>query len=126
MTARVNGPPGIRHPSQVNRTKWKTITTAVVYRDSGICHKCGHEGAKTADHLVPVSQGGAAWDTANLKAVHHSPCPTCRLRCNLIAVVQTEPSAAPNGDSYKAPWAPWFGPKSEPRPEEPGFSIWQL
>jgi len=123
VTGRVDGPPGIRHPSQVNRTRWKTLTTAVVYRDSGICWKCGHEGAKTADHLVPVSQGGAAWDTANLKAVHHAPCPTCRRRCNLNAVV---PEPDGNGDSYRAEWAPWHGPKSEPPPPEPGFTIWQL
>lgn len=123
MTGRVDGPPGIKHPSQVSRTRWKTITTAVVYRDGGLCHLCHHEGAKTADHIVPVSLGGEPWSLANLKAVHHAPCPTCHRRCNLLAVVPTEPD---DNGSYRAAWVPWSGPKAEPRPEEPAMSIWQL
>ncbi len=124
MTGRVDGPPGIKHPSQVNRTRWKTITTAVIYRDSGICHICKHGGAKTADHIVPVSLSGEPWSLANLKAVHHAPCPTCRLRCNLLARAP-EPSGR-DASSYRAAWVPWGGPKAPPRPEEPAFTIWQL
>lgn len=124
MTGRVDGPPGIKHPALINRTRWKTITKAVIYRDSGICHICHHGGAKTADHIVPVSLGGEPWSFANLKAVHHAKCNTCGRRCNLLARAP-EPSGR-DTSSYRAPWVPWEGPKAEPRPEEPSLVVWQL
>lgn len=120
MTGRVDGPPGIKHPSQVSRTKWKIVTNLVVTRDGGICWLCHHGGAKSADHIVPVSLGGEPWSMTNLKAVHHAKCPTCSVRCNLVARV-------PDAEAFhRARWVPWSGPKAPPKPEEPSFSIWQL
>jgi hypothetical protein len=51
-----------------------------VRRDAGKCHICLHFGAKSADHLVPVTENPArALDMANLRAVHGYPaaCPEC-------------------------------------------------
>jgi hypothetical protein len=52
----------------------------VVSRDSGICHICLHSGAKSADHVIPVTERpDLALDTSNMKAAHGypHPCPEC-------------------------------------------------
>jgi hypothetical protein len=52
----------------------------IVQRDFGRCHLCGHYGAKSADHLIPVSEDDARfWDMANAKACHAYPygCTDC-------------------------------------------------
>lgn len=56
------------------------MVSAVVIRDFGKCHLCGHYGAKSADHLIPDTEGGKPV-LDNLKAVHAvgSPCPDCSL-----------------------------------------------
>lgn len=52
------------------------LKPAVLRRDHGICHLCGHPGADSADHLLPRKYGGK--DTlANLAAVHHDAPPKC-------------------------------------------------
>lgn len=52
---------------------------------AGICHICGHDGANSVDHLVPLSWGQVSgWDLANWRAAHGGgrPCPTCGVECN--------------------------------------------
>lgn len=34
------------------------------------CHLCGDDGATTADHLVPLSKGGAPYDLDNARPAH--------------------------------------------------------
>jgi 5-methylcytosine-specific restriction endonuclease McrA len=64
------------------RTKsasWVTRRRRIVERDGGICHICGGPGADSADHVIPLSQGGTD-DDDNLAAVHHKVPP----RCNIV------------------------------------------
>jgi hypothetical protein len=43
----------------------------VIRRDRGVCHICGHTGAKVPDHLVPVAERpDLALDAANIRAAH--------------------------------------------------------
>src|SRR5689334_2434457 len=58
------------------------LTAFVIRRDAGICWLCKHEGADAKDHVVALANGGAD-DASNMKAIHHSPCPVCRAKCNL-------------------------------------------
>lgn len=48
------------------------------------CHLCGHEGAHTADHLVPLSLWGNQPYDARLSRPAHGieGCPTCHVKCN--------------------------------------------
>jgi 5-methylcytosine-specific restriction endonuclease McrA len=46
---------------------WRKLRAAVLERDRGICYWCGGP-AKTVDHLIPLAQGGARLDPANLVA----------------------------------------------------------
>lgn len=55
---------------------WQRRKARIIRRDSGICHICGHDGADSADHIVPVADGGTDAD-ANLAAVHHDTGPRC-------------------------------------------------
>lgn len=60
--------------------RWQRITLAVLDRDKWICQLCflpiaRHarplaDGKGSADHVIPVSAGGAWWDLANLRAAH--------------------------------------------------------
>ena len=48
--------------------------TALVLRTWGtICHLCWEDGADTADHIIPRSKGGPAFDLDNARPAH-GPC----------------------------------------------------
>lgn len=56
---------------------------AALLAESDTCHWCGHAGADAADHLTPVSRGGARLDPDNLAPIHGvAGCPTCGRKCN--------------------------------------------
>lgn len=55
---------------------------ATVLARSRVCWICGHDGADSADHIVPLTRGGAPTDPDNGAPAHHQPCPTCGRRCN--------------------------------------------
>ena len=65
-------------PSDKRHTRrWReTIVPRVIRRDGGICWICGQPGAGTADHVIPLAQGGTD-DPTNLAAAHHVNPPHC-------------------------------------------------
>ncbi|WP_433445665.1 HNH endonuclease [Nonomuraea sp. CA-141351] len=61
---------------------WRRVR-AQVLAASRICWLCGHDGADTVDHVIPLSLGGDPLDLANLRAAHGvRGCPTCGRKCN--------------------------------------------
>lgn len=50
---------------------------------SDVCIVCGHGASDTADHVIPVSKGGARLDPDNVAPIHgvHG-CPVCLRKCN--------------------------------------------
>lgn len=46
-----------------------------------VCWLCGHDGADSADHVLPRSRGGSN-RVENLRPAHHHPCTSCGERCN--------------------------------------------
>ena len=60
--------------------RWRQTVAYVIRRDGGICWICGQPDADSADHVIPVAQGGTD-DPDNLRAAHHVNPPHCnRLR----------------------------------------------
>jgi 5-methylcytosine-specific restriction protein A len=51
-----------------NRARWQALRLMVIRRDP-VCKDCGNEPSNTADHVVPVRDGGAKWDMANLQGL---------------------------------------------------------
>lgn len=43
-----------------------------VLAESDVCWLCGHTGADTVDHLVPLAYGGPLLDPHNLRPAHRS------------------------------------------------------
>lgn len=71
-----------------------------VLAQSTVCWLCGHDGADQADHVVPVSRGGAVNDPANLRPAHGTnACPTCGRRCNQERNRRPRPAPGPDGPS---------------------------
>lgn len=68
MTAHKRRPSGYTQPAD-----WKRTVARIIRRDGALCHVCGKPGATSADHVVPVSEGGGH-DDGNLRAVHPAPC----------------------------------------------------
>lgn len=62
--------------------RWRRLVSQVVIRDHGKCWICGHWNAKSADHVVPVTEDPSReWDMANLRAAHGYPagCADCTI-----------------------------------------------
>jgi hypothetical protein len=74
--------PYVRGTNRTGRP-WQRVLSRVL-ADSTVCWLCGHHNADSADHIIPVSKGGAIYDRDNLRPVHHKPCPTCRRSCNIM------------------------------------------
>lgn len=119
-----------------NRTgrPWERVKARVL-RGSTVCHLCGHDGADTADHIIPVSHGGQVYAVNNLRPAHHAPCPTCRVPCNRYRgnrnadEVRLELSAPQRSGWYHQPLQAccphsraWFGDPADGSP--PGM-VWR-
>jgi hypothetical protein len=51
--------------------RWTALSQAIIRRDNGICWRCGHTGADTAGHVLPVTtHPHLALDPDNLRAEH--------------------------------------------------------
>ena len=51
--------------------RWIALVAAVIARDHGICWRCGHPGADTGGHVLPVhTNPHLALDPDNLRAEH--------------------------------------------------------
>ena len=49
--------------------RWAALRLRVFERDGYRCRKCGKAGRLECDHVVPVAQGGAPYDPANLQTL---------------------------------------------------------
>jgi 5-methylcytosine-specific restriction endonuclease McrA len=63
---------------RVTGRRWQKIVALVVFRDGGRCWICGGWGANSADHIVPIAEGGHPTSLANLRAAHRK----CNYRRN--------------------------------------------
>lgn len=52
---------------------WGRTHRRILRRDRGICYVCHGSGARSVDHIIPVSQQGSEEDW-NLAAIHEYPC----------------------------------------------------
>lgn len=69
--------PWVRQPadrrSDLSGWEQQRRARAVIQRDRGICYVCHQPGANEADHVIPISQGGADAEH-NMAAIHSTPC----------------------------------------------------
>ena len=52
--------------------RWRKVRSIVLNRDP-LCRSCRRAASRECDHVVPVAQGGAEWDTDNMQGLC-SPC----------------------------------------------------
>jgi len=81
-------PPRRRAPDFRSSTRWKKVRLRILARDLWTCTWCGNE-ANEADHVLPVSQGGAPYDEANLVAAC-GPCNRARMNPTWVPPLQRE------------------------------------
>lgn len=53
---------------------WQKLRLTILKRDGYVCYVCHLPGADEVDHIIPVGEGGARSDPANLGAIHSEPC----------------------------------------------------
>ena len=66
---------GSRHFAALNRKRWTLLRLRVFERDNWRCVRCGRAGRLECDHVVPLRDGGAPWDMANLQSL----CRSCHI-----------------------------------------------
>lgn len=72
------------HPPSRTGRPWRRLVAQVLATQGTVCHLCHLDGATSADHLLPVSMGGAIYDLANLAPVH----PACNYKRGTKPVAQ--------------------------------------
>ena len=55
-----------RAHAQLDRRRWQAVRIKAFERDGYRCTKCSRPGALEADHVLPLEQGGAEYDLANI------------------------------------------------------------
>ena len=59
--------------NRIGGSRWKRIMQQVLVEENYICHLCGHKGANSADHLIPIKFAPELeFVRENLHAVHRS------------------------------------------------------
>lgn len=60
-----------RSDPRMSSARWRALRQRILMRDAGVCRirGSGCTGiANTVDHIIPISEGGAMFDPANLRA----------------------------------------------------------
>ena len=94
---------------------WFRLRREVLADSAGVCGICQHDGADTADHILPAStHPHLRYERANLRAAHGvNGCPVCGRRCNQERGTKpvTVPDASPClgsrhgvGCKHSRPW----------------------
>ena len=52
-----------------DRRTWNVVRRRVLTRDKYRCQHCGRGGRLEVDHIIPISEGGAMYDMANLQTL---------------------------------------------------------
>ena len=53
---------GSRHHERLNRHRWEAVRLQVLKRDDYRCSHCGKHGRMEVHHVLPLDEGGAAYD----------------------------------------------------------------
>lgn len=62
--------PSSRRPG-VHTRRWRRLAAYVLLRDQRVCWRCGHPGADTAGHVLPVdTHPQLEFDPRNVRAEH--------------------------------------------------------
>lgn len=77
--------------------RWGAFAKSVIDYYGGVCHICGHGGARQVDHLEPVTEKPELmWVLSNCRPAHgvnrgkSNPCPQCsaaagrKIHCNQL------------------------------------------
>jgi 5-methylcytosine-specific restriction enzyme A len=94
----------------------------VISRDDTCCWLCGLPGATEADHVIPLSAGGAD-DASNMRAAHHD----CHLKKSLDEAHggrtdESQPKEWGSGPDAKSPGPLKAGSRGARFATGPGFS----
>lgn len=73
------------NPPRAAGHRWQAFARSVIENYAGICHICGHGGARQAEHLIPVTERpDLMFSMANCRPAHgagrgtgSNPCPAC-------------------------------------------------
>ena len=57
-----------RHHRALAGRRWQVLRRQILGRDNWRCQKCGRY-AREVDHVIPMEDGGALWDPANLRVL---------------------------------------------------------
>ena len=58
-----------RRGEKPSRRRWARVRLTALDRDGWACVKCGKAGRLEADHRVPLEDGGAVYDLANIQSL---------------------------------------------------------
>jgi len=65
--------------------RWEAFARAVISHYGGLCHICGHGGARQPDHVISIAdRPDLAWKLENCRPAHGAPgnpCPVCTAEC---------------------------------------------